>query len=244
MLEKWKQRIIQMNFKKAVLIFVAVGAILVLGFSTALYGNFRGRMEQWESAAKASRTYQEEKGDEHGDRKEIDKENYRKEYLEEHSGKESYKELDRESYKDSDKEYNKESEIDFEQVWEAMHLSTGDIALIAACGIIGIGLAVWYWLLCMVWAYRKSNRMGLNCTVWVLATFFFNLAAIAILYAYALWKGTCTECGRIRTGSSRYCDRCGKSFVKECPDCGQAVDKMANYCSNCGKKLENGDKTE
>jgi hypothetical protein len=210
MLEKWKQRIIQMNFKKAVLVFVVVGAILVLGFSTALYGNFRGRMEQWESAAKASRTYQEEKGDEHGDRNEIDK----------------------------------ESEIDFEQVWEAMHLSTGDIALIAACGIIGIGLAVWYWLLCMVWAYRKSNRMGLNCTVWVLATFFFNLAAIAILYAYALWKGTCTECGRIRTGSSRYCDRCGKSFVKECPDCGQAVDKMANYCSNCGKKLENGDKTE
>lgn len=210
MLEKWKQRIIQMNFKKAVLVFVVVGAILVLGFSTALYGNFRGRMEQWESAAKASRTYQEEKGDEHGDRNE--------------------------SYK--------ESEIDFEQVWEAMHLSTGDIALIAACGIIGIGLAVWYWLLCMVWAYRKSNRMGLNCTVWVLATFFFNLAAIAILYAYALWKGTCTECGRIRTGSSKYCDRCGKSFVKECPDCGQAVDRMANYCSNCGKKLENGDKKE
>ncbi len=42
------------------------------------------------------------------------------------------------------------------------HLSTGDIALIAGCGIIGAGRALWYWLLCMVWAYRKSKRMGVG----------------------------------------------------------------------------------
>lgn len=45
MLKKWKQRAIQMNFKKAILIFVAVSVLLVLGFSAALYGNFKGRME-------------------------------------------------------------------------------------------------------------------------------------------------------------------------------------------------------
>lgn len=32
MLEKWKQRAIQMNFKKAVFVFLAVSFILVLGF--------------------------------------------------------------------------------------------------------------------------------------------------------------------------------------------------------------------
>lgn len=58
MLEKWKQRAIQMNFKKAILVFVAAGIILVLGLSAALYGNFKDRMEQWESAVKTSREYQ------------------------------------------------------------------------------------------------------------------------------------------------------------------------------------------
>lgn len=45
MLEKWKQRAIQMNFKKAVLVFLAVSFVLVLGFSAVLYGNFKDRTD-------------------------------------------------------------------------------------------------------------------------------------------------------------------------------------------------------
>ena len=141
MLEKWKQRAIQMNFKKAVLVFLAVSFVLIFGFSVVLYGNFKDRTDQWEAAVKTSREYQDrEKGDEQDDR--------------------------------------------------------NDIALIAGCGIIG-----------------------------------------AVLYFYAVWKGTCDQCGRIRPDGSKYCDRCGKQFAKECPDCGQTVDIMADYCGNCGKKL-------
>ena len=80
--------------------------------------------------------------------------------------------------------------------------------------------------------------------MWVLATFFFNLAAIAVLYFYAVWKGTCDQCGRIRPDGSKYCDRCGKQFAKECPDCGQTVDIMADYCGNCGKKLSEKEDVE
>lgn len=64
-----------------------------------------------------------------------------------------------------------------------------------------------------------------------------ELVTKAVLYFYAVWKGTCDQCGRIRPGGSKYCDRCGKQFAKECPDCGQTVDIMADYCGNCGKKL-------
>lgn len=214
MLEKWKQLAIQMNFKKAILVFLAVSFILVLGFSAALYGNFKDRTDQWESAVKTSQEYQnEEKGDEHDDRNDFDGKDYGKEHS------------------------DRKAEMELEQIWKEAHLSTGDIALIAGCGIIGAGLALWYWLLCMVWAYRKSKRMGINSVVWVLATFFFNLAAIAILYFYAVLKGTCDQCGRIRPEDSKYCDRCGKPFAKECPDCGQTVDIKADYCGNCGKKL-------
>lgn len=214
MLEKWKQRAMKMNFKKAILVFVAVSFILVLGFSAALYGNFKGRMEQWESVVKTSREYQNgEKGDENNDHNDFAGEDYGKEHS------------------------DRKVEIELDHIWKEPYLSTRDIALIAGCGIIGIGLAIWYWLLCMIWVYRKSKRMGINSAVWVLAAFFFHIAAIVILYFYAALKGTCEQCGRIRPGGSKYCDRCGKPFTKECPDCGQTIDRKANYCSNCGKKL-------
>lgn len=165
MLEKWKQRAIQMNFKKAVLVFLAVSFVLVLGFSAVLYGNFKDRTDQWESAVKTSREYQNrEKGDEQDDRNDFDGKDYGKEHSD---GK---------------------AEVELEQICEEAHLSIGDIALIAGCGIIGTGLALWYWLLCMIWAYRKSMRMGISSGVWVLATFFFNLAAIAVLISMLFGK--------------------------------------------------------
>ena len=213
-LKKWKQRAMQMNFKKAILVFLAVSFILILGFSVVLYGNFRDRVDQWESDMKTSREYQNgEKEEEHDDRNDFDEKDYRKEHS------------------------DRGAEMELEQIWEEAHLSTGDIALITGCGIIGAGLALWYWLLCMVWAYRKSERMGVDSTLWVLAALFFNLAAIAILYFYAVLKGTCDQCGRIRLDGGKYCDRCGKPFVKKCPGCGQTVDIKADYCGNCGKKL-------
>ena len=61
---------------------------------------------------------------------------------------------------------------------------------------------------------------------------------VAILYLYAVLKGPCAQCGRIRLGGSKYCDRCGKAFVKECPDCEYTIDVNADYCGNCGKKMK------
>lgn len=214
MLEKWKQRAMQTNLKKAILILAAISFILVLGFSAALYGNFKGRIDHWESDVKTVREYQRgEKGEDADDRNDFAGEDY------------SRKHLDR------------KEEIELEQIWEAPYLPTGDIALIADCGIIGIGLAIWYWLLCMMWAYQKSRRMGIHSAIWVLAAFFFHFAAVAALYLYAALKGTCTQCGKIRHSGSKYCDRCGNPFIQECQNCGQFIDRKAGYCSNCGKRL-------
>lgn len=127
MLERWKQRAIQMNFKKAILAFLAVSFILILGFSAALYGNFKGRMTQWESAVKTGREYQNrEKGDEYDDRDDFDGKDHGKEHS------------------------DRKAEMELEQIWKELHLSTGDIALMAGCGIIGAELALWYEQLCMV----------------------------------------------------------------------------------------------
>ena len=98
-------------------------------------------------------------------------------------------------------------------------------------------LGIWYWLLVMIWAYR----MGVNGRLAVLAALFFNLAAVTALYLYGILKGTCENCGRVRSKGGRFCDRCGSPFKKECPQCRQKVDGASIYCPNCGEKL---DKTE
>lgn len=179
MLEKWKQRAVQMNFRKV----------------AALYGKFSDRMERLEPDMKINREYPD---DEIGD------------------GEHPWE----------------------EHRWKEPYISMGDVALIACYGIIGAGLVICYWLLCMIWAYRKSHRMGVNSGVWVLAALCLNLVAIAVLYLYSVWKGTCSHCGRIRSGGRKYCDRCGEPLLKECPDCGQTADMEAAYCGHCGKKLD------
>lgn len=117
-------------------------------------------------------------------------------------------------------------------------MSAGDIALIAGCGIIGMVVGVWYWVLVLIAVYRKSYRMGVNATLWMIAALVFNLAVLVVLYLYAILKGTCPSCGRARNGSGKFCDRCGNLLKKECPQCGQAADISSAYCSNCGKKLD------
>ncbi len=175
MLEKWKQRAIKMNLKKAVIFFLITSFAAAIGFSAVLYSNFHGRIFEWEQFA------------------------------------EEYKRL---------------------------NMSAGDLALIAGCGIIGIIIGIWYWLLVLACVYRKSYRMGVNTAFWTFAALIFNLAALAVLYLYAMLKGTCTNCGRVRSGSGKFCDRCGNLLKKECPQCRQALDISSAYCSNCGKKLD------
>ena len=83
MLEKWKQRAIQMNFKRAVIIFVVISFILALGGSAALYGSFKGRIHQWEYDVKTGREYEpEEKGDEQKGRNDLENRDYEKEFPE------------------------------------------------------------------------------------------------------------------------------------------------------------------
>lgn len=213
MLEKWKQWAIKMNFRKAAIIFVIMGFVLAVASSVAVYSNFRGRIFEWEQFAETDRDHgREEK--EYGKEHKFDSEDR------EHGG-----------------EFKEGKEKDWEDISKRLYLSAGDLALLAGCCIIGMVIGVWYWALVMIAAYRKSYRMGLNAALWTLAALVFNLAALAVLYLHALLKGTCTNCGRVKNGSARFCDRCGTILRKECPQCGQAVDISSAYCGSCGKKL-------
>lgn len=214
MLEKWKQWAIKMNLRKAVIIFIIASLAIAIGCSAAVYSNFQSRISEWERFAETDR--------EHGrEEKEFD-------------GEHKFDLGDWEH----DEDYKENKEKDWEDISKKLYLSVGDIALIAGCGIIGIVISVWYWVLVLIAVYRKSCRMGVNATLWMLAALVFNLAALVALYLYAMLKGTCTNCGRVKSSSGKFCDRCGNILKKECPQCRQIIDMPSEYCSNCGKKLD------
>ena len=214
MLEKWKQKAIQMNLRKAVIIFIVTSFVLILASAVAIYGNFHSRMNEWEKFTETDREHDEGEKD-FDDEKKADS-----------------------SDREHDGDFKERKGKDWEDISKSLYLSAGDLALIAGCCIIGMVLGVWYWVLVLIAVYRKSYRMGVNATLWMFAALFFYLAALAVLYLYAVLKGTCTSCGRVRSGSGKFCDRCGNLLKKECPQCGQATDLSSAYCSNCGKKLD------
>lgn len=214
MLEKWKQKAIQMNLKKAVIFFIVTSFVLSIVSFAAVYGNFQGRMNEWEKYTEMDRGHDE--------------------------GEKDFDDEKRSDFSDGehDKDSKEENEKDWEDISRGLYLSAGDLALIAGCCIIGTVIGVWYWVLVLIAVYRESYRMGVNVTLWMLAALIFNLAALVALYLYAMLKGTCTNCGRVKNGSGKFCGRCGSLLKKECPQCGQAADISSAYCGNCGKKLD------
>lgn len=195
MIERSKQRLIDMDLKKAVIIFLITSFALMIAVPVVLHGNFQDRTADLEQVRER----------EHGEKERGSKE---------------------------DKEDDDRDSGDGE-----LRLSWGQLALLAVCAMTGIALVVWYWILVMIWAYRKAYRMGVDSGLAVLAALFFNLAAIAVLYIYAALKGTCAACGKVRNGDWKFCDRCGDPLKKECPRCGQEVDVSLVYCGSCGEKI-------
>ena len=186
------------EFEKTVTSFVVVSVIFMLVSSGILYARFRDKIDTWEATIEDRRGY--EKKENKWDYQTDDEQN-------------KHSDPDEEYYGNEQKE---KEEIDFEHIYREMKLSVGDVAILLGCVIIGVVLLIWYWILCMIWAYRKADRIGVNCTVWVLASFFFNLAAVALLYLWALLKGTCEKCGRIKNGGDVFWEGDWKDCLPHC----------------------------
>ena len=220
-MEKWKNKGRKVNLKKSFLIFFITGILAVLAGSGLLAFRFKDRFKEMKITCSEENRDQEEMYTSKGYGEENEKE-----YVTGKDGK-----WNGENGKDGERKKEKEHD------WEDLQLSTTDIALIAGCGIIGIGLVIWYWILCMFWAFQKAERLGVRSGLWVLGTFFFNLAAIAVLYLFGYLRGTCGKCGKVRIKEGRFCSRCGADLKQICPKCGHEEERNCNYCSKCGAQL-------
>jgi len=223
MLEKLKQKAISMNFKKTVILFMAISIIFTVTSAILMYTNFNGRMYEMHSVTETQKDakYQEEDSESPEQKESGDSESNK------------VNRWDRQRDIKDRERGNTEKEQ-----WEMLDLSLGDKILLGGLGMIAFLLGVSYWILCMIWSYRKSTRLGTNKAFWLVATAFFHLAAIVVLYVYASFSGTCKNCGQLKRRNEAFCSKCGTSTKMECPKCQQVVDESAIYCPNCGKKLK------
>lgn len=120
MLEKWKQKAIQMNLRKAVICFIVTSFVLIIASSAAVYGNFQSRMNEWEKITEADKEHEE--------------------------GEKDFDDEKRSDFSDRehDGDFKERKEKDWEDISKRLYLSAGDLALIAGCGIIGMVAGVWY----------------------------------------------------------------------------------------------------
>lgn len=214
MIKKLEQRAINMNLKKAVAVFLITCFVLMIAIPAALYGNFQNRISDWEQVWETE--------GEHGDK---ERESWGKDESWSGDG-------------EQERDFKEREEKNLEEIHGRFYLDWSDFVLLACCAMTGMALVIWYWLLVMLWAYHKAHSMGINGRLAVLVALFFNLVAVAFLYLYAMLKGTCVNCGKVKSGSGKFCSRCGNPMKKECPWCRQEVDVSSVYCGNCGKRLD------
>ncbi len=51
----------------------------------------------------------------------------------------------------------------------------------------------------------------------------------------------CQNCSRKNKAGSRFCDKCGNSFVPSCKNCGNSKNlPNASFCNKCGAKIDEG----
>lgn len=124
---------------------------------------------------------------------------------------------------------------------QELNLTAGDKVMIGVIAGIAAALGAGYWLLCVIWAYQKSVRLGSNSAFWIIAALILNLWAIAALYIYAGFRSKCSKCGQLKHRGEKYCSHCGNAWEIQCESCHTDVPADAAFCPNCGKPINKSD---
>ncbi|MDD2979288.1 MAG: zinc ribbon domain-containing protein [Hespellia sp.] len=230
-MKKWEKTCCNMNLKKAVITYIIAGIVFVVVAAGVGYANFGSRLSKVEESDKKTESVNEDSENRaKSDMKGTDAKATKEYKADENDGDNS----------DSENRNDKQDiggEHDSERDWESMlSLNNTDEIILGVIAVI-VGLFILcYWLLVLVWAVQKSEKMGTRTSFWAVLTLLFNLGAVIGLYLYGIFCGTCKECGHIKVKNARYCVQCGARFVTVCKECGADYDVEDQYCKNCGAK--------
>ncbi len=245
MLQKLKDKALKLNLKKSFIILAVVSIVFAIGAGLLLNQTFGGRVaqaretytQQWEQYVQEYEENLSELPETTDPKSEMNRApgtayDWYGRDLDGWEGRHGYSAQNFLQFWG-----NEFSDLDLGSEWT---LTTGEKGMIVAVMGIAAVLGILYWLLCMVWSYQKANKLGSKPALWVIATMFFNLWAIAALYLYAAIRGTCKKCGHLRKKGEKYCGRCGNSFETVCENCQANIPADAAYCSHCGKPVNSG----
>ncbi len=89
------------------------------------------------------------------------------------------------------------------------------------------------------WVYVDAARRKMPAAFWTaLQPFTVPVGLIAYLVCRERASRRCPSCGRVVSGSDRFCIECGKGLAAFCCGCGRSVRKEFRVCPYCGTRLE------
>lgn len=246
-MQKWKEKIQKLNFKKTVISFVVIAVILLVVGGITMAVNFGPRIREWRTTQEQQEKGQQEKGQqekgqqEQGLQEKEQQDQGQEKQIQEETSENNYKEKNNESSRGDKKEEgegwpgerNKEHSVDLENIINLTQ--TDKLILGITIGVFTILFCI-YWVIVVIGILRMAYRYGVDAMLWGILALFFNLLAVGILYFYAISQGRCRFCGKLQKKNTHYCSRCGKAFLKTCENCGSQIDTAEVYCSNCGAK--------
>lgn len=206
-MKKWKEQIMQMDFKHLLKRFVVLALIFaVLG---GIAAGFTLRQQIGEVISYV-RTEQE--NDHPYDENEVSGwPEYGQYFLEEH-GHQDFESL-------------------ISEPSAAAELVLGFITL------LGFLLVAFYWLMVAAWMYQAAIGSDMNGLFWFLVGLGGNLlSAVAFLVVRSFLREKCLACGQWQRRAP-FCHHCGTAMGEVCPACGEKCAANEAFCHNCGQRM-------
>lgn len=226
MLEKIKNKVMNLNYKKTAVRFViiSIAAILVCGtvsavslkkqIGEAVSYHQTCEKEHDEKEKSDSEQNQSEKNDYIAQVKSSDSQNHK-------SHKQNHKD-------DDDDDFFDEANITEPSVFSKVSLSVTAIVTAAAF--------LFYWLLTAAWLYKSAAKTSMNKAMWAVLGLIGNIATVIAFLITRSFLVRCPECGKYQQ-SGKFCRNCGKELPFICKNCGGNIRKNDDFCHNCGKNV-------
>lgn len=105
-------------------------------------------------------------------------------------------------------------------------------------GLLGVLLAIEYWILVAAWLYQQAIQANMNGLLWFLLGIGGNLTTVVVfLVVRSILREKCPSCGKWQKEAT-FCRECGSSISQVCPNCGQICRDTDKFCGSCGGNLE------
>lgn len=128
---------------------------------------------------------------------------------------------------------------------EAVGFDHSDIP-IGLCILVAVGMlmCIAWRIILVLWVYADATKRGQKGLKWALLPLFANLLGVILYLLFRKTVNKCPDCGKYNSKDASYCVNCGKQLVFYCANCSAALGDADNYCGKCGATTPQGNAAE